>query len=365
MKTKNYKFTSLFLVLFFGIIGLTSCEKEEEIKKTELGEAVSEVKPDKKEYIVNDSTSIEITDYQGEIVTSNWIEIQTEGGNDIDFFDNNFGIVGDWETISVTYDGGNNWENKSMSVEHPYFHKVQVSNINTFYVTDAVNIYSSIDGGANYTQVNDVDSLIGSINDFYFLDSLNYIVSHGNFSHYKVESTSDGGQTWKNIVDIKKINAFLLYYIQFVDNNVGYIASNEVYKTTDKGRNWQLLSTPKESDERVSSIYFINKDIGYITANKYIYKTEDGGENWSTVYQIPTNYWVQDMIFVDEQLGYINLKDGIILRTTNGGINWIVDYYSGRIRPHTTSDYQYYSLTKKPNNTIFVTGTTTMKRKRP
>lgn len=101
--------------------------------------------------------------------------------------------------------------------------------------------------------------------------------------------------------------------INFIDQNTGFVCqSANLYKTTNSGINWSLLSAGK------SRIQFLNTNNGYSldTLLGQLHKTTDGGTNWFCVEANRT----YDFYFINFETGWIST--GEICRTSNGGINW-------------------------------------------
>ena len=60
---------------------------------------------------------------------------------------------------------------------------------------------------------------------------------------------------------------------------IGYGSTGyDVYKTTDGGNNWSIISTMN-----IGGLSFPSDNIGYGSTGYDVYKTTDGGNNWSIV----------------------------------------------------------------------------------
>ncbi|WP_375559528.1 WD40/YVTN/BNR-like repeat-containing protein [Bernardetia sp. OM2101] len=359
----NTKTTILLLLnfLFFGLISLTSCEKEEEIKKTELGEAVSEIKPNEEEE--QDPTECERIDYTTEIITSNW-EIQqnlyNKEGTDIDFFDEDFGVVASKENALVTTDGGKSWVSRPTSMTHT--NNVQTLGKNKFCIAGN-GLYESSNGGMSFSVFGDESNAnTRSFFGLYIFDTAHFMAYHRS-----VEVTRNGGKDWI------RHDSLFQSKVQFFGNELGYAAGGYVsggttegffsegyvHKTLNGGDTWKLLNLKVE---RITAMYFTDENTGIVAENiGILHKTTDGGNTWNVLSQDLCGYYAWDMIFTDDNKGYIASSYGIIFKTEDGGQTWKVDYYSG----HNSSGYErdFTALAKTPNNTVYVTGHATMKRK--
>lgn len=105
-----------------------------------------------------------------------------------------------------------------------------------------------------------------------------------------------------------------------------------LYKTKNGGKSWQSISTPFRI--KVSDLYFVNKNVGYvITKSEGVYKTTDGGEHWVKVLGNLVHYYYnatyenpfKSLIFFDERNGLVYDNTGtsdIVAKTKDGGKSW-------------------------------------------
>jgi photosystem II stability/assembly factor-like uncharacterized protein len=118
--------------------------------------------------------------------------------------------------------------------------------------------------------------------------------------------------------------------VQFVDENNGWILIFNMQtgvptflKTINGGLTW----TPTNG---AGIFHYVNASVGYAmfadtqgNPPYTIYKTTDGGSTWTTQYTDNTPGSLEDMYFSDVNNGWIVGDAGKILKTTNGGLNWI------------------------------------------
>jgi hypothetical protein len=107
-------------------------------------------------------------------------------------------------------------------------------------------------------------------------------------------------------------------------------------KTTNGGDAWSSLD-PGIS-EGLYSVFLTDKNTGYVvggdyTGNAIILKTTDGGYNWALQYSEEGKSRLLSAYFFDENSGYAVSENGMILKTNNGGADWIeqdpVIFYGG------------------------------------
>ncbi len=85
------------------------------------------------------------------------------------------------------------------------------------------------------------------------------------------------------------------------------------------------------------NLFFLNSNTGWILLDSgKIIKTTDGGTNWSSAYSILPQYPVYLIKFANPMTGWVaggrydpnpfSMEYAIIMKTTNGGINWVTQY---------------------------------------
>lgn len=183
--------------------------------------------------------------------------------------------------------------------------------------------------------------------------------------------TTNMGNSWNNITP-PVINAYIMD-ISFINENTGWIIySGMSGKTTNGGVSWSLQSIPLSSNE-ISS-FFINENTGWIVGGgtqNHIHKTVTGGQNWAAQ-QTPNSNSLNSIIMIDSLHGYA-CGSRTILRTTNGGFNWLTlsvpsqmseitfnsmsCYGTSYIAVSSPTPYILYSSNSGQNWTVSYTGT--------
>jgi photosystem II stability/assembly factor-like uncharacterized protein len=103
---------------------------------------------------------------------------------------------------------------------------------------------------------------------------------------------------------MKKIITFL-FFLSLFSSNICYSQSG-----------WYNLNSGTSND--LKAICFTNVNTGWCAGGDQILKTTNGGNNWSI--QFITGANIQSMSFVNQNTGY--LCGYAVHKTTNGGINW-------------------------------------------
>lgn len=166
--------------------------------------------------------------------------------------------------------------------------------------------------------------------------------------------------------------------IQFIDNNVGYIAGDSVLmKSENGGANWSEIDLSSieinnNSNYLISDMHWFSAEMGWIVLSNWsgLHSTNDGGETWSELTplnggfcqkvaleikedgtaflggagcftgalidyyadgtwfsaNLPENWDTEDPVtcirFFGNDLGFAGTSKGSVLKTTDGGMNW-------------------------------------------
>ncbi|PTX44658.1 hypothetical protein C8P64_0640 [Christiangramia gaetbulicola] len=120
-----------------------------------------------------------------------------------------------------------------------------------------------------------------------------------------------------------------IYKIQLIDETQAFcITNNNIYKSINGGKNWTLQFS---TNLNITSIYFVNKDVGWFgTMEGKLFKTVNGGNTFTEIFQSIVNYQarpIMDIKFNNLNDGYILNSKGDIYKTENGiDFQQIYDY---------------------------------------
>ncbi len=143
--------------------------------------------------------------------------------------------------------------------------------------------------------------------------------------------TDDYGQTWRIQNSGTTEN---LDFIFVFESGTGYVYTKNgiKLKTENGGETWVEFSS--DLSETIYKIIFINENVGYAITNDNLFKTENGGAEWFPLFD-SDYFWITAISFIDENRGWIAGEEGRIFKTTDGGTGWIdlpvaneEDYYS-------------------------------------
>lgn len=193
-----------------------------------------------------------------------------------------------------------------------------------FFFTLFVSI--GLNATAQWTEV-PTSSSIGAgadLNSLFFLNAdtgyVEDVISQYDSDYYK---TTDGGINWTltSIEDAKG-------EIYFINDTLGFVGGSPIQKTIDGGITWSANDSVAEGEV----IQFLDDSIGYVSSQTTLYKTIDAGSNWTQKANVSSYGGIRDMHFINEDVGYLvgrNSGDGLILKTTDGGITWTQDFLGG------------------------------------
>jgi len=138
----------------------------------------------------------------------------------------------------------------------------------------------------------------------------------------RIYKTTDGGSSWNLLSEIEDTRIFGGY---FLDAQTGWLASSHgaIYKTADGGQTWSKVDT--QINEILFAVCFMDADTGWVTGEKgTILRTTDGGITWTDV-SVPTFYDLGSMSFpasAGGRVGWITGGVGLVYRTTDFGRTW-------------------------------------------
>lgn len=240
---------------------------------------------------------------------------------DISIIDaNNIFISGNLGDIWKSTNGGENWQIKfrdSISdVNGPYF-----VNLNTGFICSANRfLFKSTNAGENWLRIGNM--LPHDVHGMYCKDENNiWVVGDSGM----IMKTTNSGIYWEN----KSLNPPYFIYGLKENNNTLFIQSfgqaGGLYKSTNQGNNW--INIPLDSLEIPFNLNFLNYQTGWVTPTRenIFFKTYDGGNTW-VKYNRSTEYFILNSCFVNENTGYAvtTVFNKGLIKTTNSGFNWFI-----------------------------------------
>lgn len=202
--------------------------------------------------------------------------------------------------------------------------------------------YRTTDGGLTWTMLN--SGIGGEVLDLEMFDDTTGLALARNSY---ILRTTNGGAKW-NVSHLQVTGqlferAEALQALSIVDQDFVVAAGpgGLVFKSFDRGQNWQLIGYPNSlfGEYYIEDVKFTDRNNGFLTGADerfshrppISFRTTDGGITWSqiNVEQVGTGACID---FVDSNNGWLMSFGSIGQRTTDGGATWqrmeLADYYT-------------------------------------
>jgi len=270
---------------------------------------------------------------------------------DIAFKDSLFGIaVGDSGLILQTEDGGLNWNRiLDAAVKDESLFEVQ-------YIEEDIYISGNSVTEGGFFLVKEGESWekkIFPFHDLYLTDS--YFVNKDTVFicglSGKFFRSYDGMRNWEEFVDPN--NFFANRRVFFLDGKTGWLTGGRIdmigflKKTTNGGESWEnkLLTI-----EPMLDIQFLSSDTVFAVGGDpeyggWIYFSSDAGETWILQQSPPNVITLNCVDFTHNRFGWVT-GAGVIIKSTNYGLNWSVEKRS--------SDFIYKTTDRTERSQWFI-----------
>lgn len=297
-----------------------------------------------------------------------WVRKFSQSANDVLWLNDSTAIAIVGVSIYRSTNSGDTWSPISSQISTGFDEMTLLPNGTIVGVSLAGDAWRSTDGGVNWTRtLEGTGALPASWNVAFFDNEIGMIVGQGGYMF----KTTDGGLTWAILnsgiggvefldlkmfddqtglavgqsgyflrtenggdfwkVDRLQVTGVILFRdenlaaLDLVDDNFAVAAGNNgvVYKSFDRGLNWQSIGYPLlPTDYLISGVKFTTHDIGYVAGTIPqvaidTYRTTNGGASWTSL-GMPAHF----VDFVDVNHGWLMTIGGTGFRTTNGGATW-------------------------------------------
>lgn len=262
---------------------------------------------------------------------SEWQKIETHINEDfsyIKFFDNENGyLAGNY--LYRTSNSGLNWR-KLKKLNGYEYKQVKFMNLDTGYFLRNDTLYKTFNGGNRWkgqrlTIFSQYFSFMKNNDTGYAIDSYTRIYPPpANTDINDLYKTTDNGLSWVLLSTFSNGSQGGFYNsVKFLNYETGFIAGTPgIKKTTNGGMNWTSYAGLNGLS---NEIYFYNENVGYISKNNVLYKTSNSGNNWTQV--LITSKNLNSYFFTDVNTGYVIGQLGYILKTTTGGVVGTTEEY--------------------------------------
>lgn len=273
---------------------------------------------------------------------TNWNMVNTGYNHSFDFirfFDINTGIIGSKSGTGYlvkTTNGGINWSEINIGSANGV---IKVEFITPFYgyaLRSTPSFFKTTNGGISW---NEQSAFLSSARDLLFVNS-NTAFSCGStggpFTFSRIYGSNDSGRTWGVVMASPDSMYYSRVYYKTFDNSVFCMGS--FYGCILKNG---VLVNGAGTYVTYRKMYFSSMNTGWAGGNQLI-KTIDGGNNWFPD-NPPNPEFVNDIIFMNDSLGWIACNNGKIYKTTNGG-------YITNVTENQNNDPKEFSLTQNYPN---------------
>ncbi len=229
-------------------------------------------------------------------------------------------------SIYKTVDGGKTWSIININLGFYYINGISFINRNTGWISaesdGAIHqIAKTTNGGNSWTIIaNNLSFQPGQIIMFNANKGVVMAISSPPFAN-NIATTSNGGYGWsyQNVGDGMPVSMLF-----FLDSLKGWAAGLVDYtaRTSNGGINWILMPN---SIGNPGSIFFVDSANGWISENsshRYVWKTTNKGLNWE-INRTLTPDQCMDIYFKNINEGWMSVSNGILWKTSDGGTNWI------------------------------------------
>jgi photosystem II stability/assembly factor-like uncharacterized protein len=239
----------------------------------------------------------------------------------VDFINSKLAYATSHQGIVKTTDGGKTWAIPYIDPISNQFSKVKFYNDTIGYAFGSSGgiIYKTRNGGVDW--VASTQQFGGRVIEIFFLDSLTTFAGDDHGGLYR---TRDGGASWQFLRANNTGDAFHIYSICFLNQDLGFIAGlrGRIVRTIDGGTTWKDYAATYID---ISHLSFPTAATGYAVSWNDIFKTTDAGQTWSkaglTLADISDRFQFLHFFSGDTGLALAgNL--GKLYKTYNAGASW-------------------------------------------
>lgn len=265
----------------------------------------------------------------GQLVDDDWHEVGNSNYNanykSIHYVSENVGYaVGSGGAYVKTTDGGFNWTAYDIGFSYN-FERIVFTDSNNGFIFSTVRIgnfdntviLQTTDGGETWRQYS--ETFYGGFRHAHFLP--NYKVSHTAYLTLGTGllKSENGGNSWEWAC----FDCYGFYSTEFFNKNNGL--ANFAFKlqsTSDGGQTWTDIIIP--GFEQTISIFVLNDTVAYASSKDKFSYTTDMGLTWSTAVSVANtdDWFTNKMHFSSIEKGYRFDGNGKIWSTIDRGLNW-------------------------------------------
>lgn len=239
-----------------------------------------------------------------------------------------------YATILKTMDGGKTWTRCGSPGLIPDFGANGIGAVDSRVAwvvggngTNGIIIHTE-DGGKTWVQ--QASNTNASLYKMAVVDRYNaWITGNGDNGYAIILRTSDGGRTWKRQGNASIVKTLGLRDATAANNRTAWVVGQDltVLKTEDGGESWQTQMHDASGGPHINGVYAIDKYNAWISQDYgKVYWTSDGGKTWNFQDTGRYGYLLSVSAMSLEEAWIVGFFEvggtGIILHTTNHGLNW-------------------------------------------
>ncbi|MBN2680895.1 MAG: PKD domain-containing protein [Bacteroidales bacterium] len=224
-----------------------------------------------------------------------------------------------------TADGGANWTDLSDGLEI-----LQIYKFGTSATNPNILVTGAQDNGTMKMDNTDWFAILGGDGMECLIDYTNENIMYGEYYYGSMYRSDNGGYDW---VDIKPSGSgdgdwVTPYVIDPQNPNILYAGFTELYKSTNKGSTWSVISNFNGALLKNITVAPSDSKTIYVTTNTAVKRTTNGGIDWATASTgLPSNYktYIAVSQYNPQKLwishsGYTTGKR--VYMSVNGGSSW-------------------------------------------
>lgn len=224
--------------------------------------------------------------------------------------------LGGYSTFLHTIDNGETWIPTEINLsdnEDNYIQAVIAINNNRFLIGHNEGISIVENGAVVSTNTVSCDKLLKSkFNN-------NIFAVRQIASDYVISRSTDGGQTWINLINLPT------YPSDLNESSSGQIYipgfDGTIITSSDGGDNWNIINIGG-IDEKIQKLSFFDENLGLISTGNNLYITRDGGTTTEYLY---SDYLISNLhMFSDKHFLFTSAPGGFtsVKETVDAGENW-------------------------------------------
>ena len=243
---------------------------------------------------------------------STWTQLTPNGIPGLEamsFVDMQTGYAAGWDGYVIkTTDGGVTWDTLTVASGMWEINDIEFYDENQGIIIEGPYVYITDDGGETWEAASQLDK--GGFNVEYLDQNTLVVGANENYIYKSV----DGGYTWQ--VKNTGIIGELLLGVDFLDANYGMAVGDygNILTTYDGGESWSV--DLQVGDQLLHSVYIWDEDTSWIVGTpELVYKTTDGGIDWNPAFNGNWQKAFYKVTFTDNYTGFIcGGSGGIVLR---------------------------------------------------